>query len=618
MSGGEEGALLGPSIMPGGDPAAYAEVEEIFTSIAAVVDDTPCCVHVGPGGAGHYVKMVHNGIEYADIQLIAEAYDLLTHVAGLDAPAIAKIFEEWNSGDLDSFLIEITAKVLAKTDEKTGGPLVDVIVDQAEQKGTGTWTAVDALGLGIPLTGITEAVFARGLSALRDERKKASTTLAGPAPGQGADRDDLVEDIRLALYASKVVAYAQGFAQMRAASEANDWDLDLGAMATIWRGGCIIRARFLNRIRDAYAEHGDVENLLMVPYFTDAVANAQDAWRRVVTVATEQGVAIPAFSSSLSYYDGYRRERGPANLIQGLRDFFGAHTYQRTDAEGYWHTRWSQDGTEVAAGGQPRSEASGSTSLPRARRAAVPSPTPGRRRSSGPPPQEDLQPSRAAGRKVTSRTQPVHCAPPAPTKRGHCDDRGTPAGRRPRRPADRPADRQHHPHAGDGRGAGGELGAPGHTDGAGPGGLRALDAVPALRPRAAGVGQPRPVRALRRARLHAALRIAAPVRGQVGQPGLRDRGDTCRRARRPQAVPPARLQVPRAPEYRWTSGVECTTGPLGTGIATSVGMAIAGVWQAATFNRPGYDLFDYDVYAIAGDGCLMEGIGAEAASLAAT
>jgi 6-phosphogluconate dehydrogenase len=220
------------------------------------------------------------------------------------------------------------------------------------------------LGPTIPLTGITEAVFARGLSALRDERKKASTTLSGPAPGQGADRDDLVEDIRLALYASKVVAYAQGFAQMRAASEANDWDLDLGAMATIWRGGCIIRARFLNRIRDAYAEHGDVENLLMVPYFTDAVANAQDAWRRVVVVATGQGVAIPAFSSSLSYYDGYRRERGPANLIQGLRDFFGAHTYQRTDAEGYWHTRWSQDGTEVAAGGQPRSEASGSTSLP--------------------------------------------------------------------------------------------------------------------------------------------------------------------------------------------------------------------------------------------------------------
>ena len=375
VSGGEEGALLGPSIMPGGDLAAYAEVEDILTGIAAVVDDTPCCVHVGPGGAGHYVKMVHNGIEYADIQLIAEAYDLLTHVAGLDAPAIGKIFEQWNTGDLDSFLIEITAKVLAKTDAKTGGPLVDVIVDQAEQKGTGTWTAVDALGLGVPLTAsprrCSRAACRRCATSGRRPRRRWPA-----APGQGADRadarsadasrgdDQIVEDIRLALYASKVVAYAQGFAQMRAASQANDWNLDLGAMATIWRGGCIIRARFLNRIRDAYAEHGDVENLLMVPYFTDAVANAQDAWRRVVTVATEQGVAIPAFSSSLSYYDGYRRERGPANLIQGLRDFFGAHTYRRTDAEGYFHTRWSQDGTEVQTGRQPRTEASGSTSLP--------------------------------------------------------------------------------------------------------------------------------------------------------------------------------------------------------------------------------------------------------------
>jgi 6-phosphogluconate dehydrogenase len=347
VSGGEEGALLGPSIMPGGDPAAYAEVEDVLTSIAAVVDGTPCCTHVGPGGAGHYVKMVHNGIEYADIQLIAEAYDLLTHVAGLEAPVIAEIFAEWNTGDLESFLIEITAKVLAKTDERTGEPLVDVIVDQAEQKGTGRWTAIDALQLGVPLTGITEAVFARNLSALTDERRRAAGLLAGPVPGAGEDRTDLVEDIRLALYASKVVAYAQGFAQMRAASQVNGWDLDLGALATIWRGGCIIRAQFLNRIRDAYAEHGDVENLLMVPYFTEAVANAQDAWRRVVVTATEQGVAIPAFASSLSYYDAYRRERGPANLVQGLRDFFGAHTYRRTDAEGSYHTRWAQDGTEV-------------------------------------------------------------------------------------------------------------------------------------------------------------------------------------------------------------------------------------------------------------------------------
>ncbi|MGE3287193.1 MAG: NADP-dependent phosphogluconate dehydrogenase [Pseudonocardia sp.] len=347
VSGGEEGALYGPSIMPGGDPGAYAEVEGVLTTIAAQVDGSPCCVHVGPGGAGHYVKMVHNGIEYADMQLIVEAYDLLTHVAGLDAPAIGKIFEEWNSGDLESFLIEITATVLQKTDDATGRPLVDVIVDQAGQKGTGTWTAIDALNLGVPLTGITEAVFARGLSALREERKAAAGTLAGPNPDAAADRTELVDDIRQALYASKVVAYAQGFAQMRAASRVHGWDLDLGAMARIWRGGCIIRAQFLNRIMEAYAEHGDVENLLMVPYFTQAVAQAQDAWRRVVVTATEQGVAIPAFASSLSYYDGYRRERGPANLIQGLRDYFGAHTYRRIDAEGSFHTRWAQDGREV-------------------------------------------------------------------------------------------------------------------------------------------------------------------------------------------------------------------------------------------------------------------------------
>ena len=361
VSGGEEGALLGPSIMPGGDRAAYAEVEEILTTIAAQVDGTPCCTHVGAGGAGHYVKMVHNGIEYADIQLIAEAYDLLSHVAGLSAPEIGEIFSEWNSGDLESFLCEITATVLSKTDDTTGGPLVDVIADVAEQKGTGRWTAMNALELGVPLTGITEAVFARTLSSLVDERRAAAATLAGPTPGSGENRadarsagatrgDDLVEDIRQALYASKVVAYAQGFAQMRAASLEQGWDLDLGSMATIWRGGCIIRAQFLNRIREAYAEHPDLDNLLMVPYFTEAVANAQDSWRRVVTTATEQGVAIPAFSSSLSYYDGYRRARGPANLIQGLRDHFGAHTYRRTDTEGAFHTRWAQDGTEVRTG----------------------------------------------------------------------------------------------------------------------------------------------------------------------------------------------------------------------------------------------------------------------------
>ena len=350
VSGGEEGALNGPSIMPGGPLEAYGEVEEILTAIAADVDGTPCCTHVGPGGAGHYVKMVHNGIEYADIQLIAEAYDLLSHVGGLSAPEIGKIFEQWNTGDLESFLIEITGIVTAKTDETTGKPLVDVIVDQAEQKGTGRWTAIDALDLGVPLTGITEAVFARTLSALRDERTAAAATLAGPEPQRSADVDRLVEDVRQALYASKVVAYAQGFAQMRAASQANGWDLDLGAMARIWRGGCIIRAQFLNRITEAYEQHPDLDNLLMVPYFTRAVSDAQDAWRRVVVTATENGVAIPAFSSSLSYYDGYRRERGPANLIQGLRDYFGAHTYRRTDADGTFHTRWSQDGNEFTAG----------------------------------------------------------------------------------------------------------------------------------------------------------------------------------------------------------------------------------------------------------------------------
>jgi 6-phosphogluconate dehydrogenase len=345
VSGGEEGALNGPSIMPGGPRTAYAEVEEIFTTIAAQVDGEPCCAYIGADGAGHYVKMVHNGIEYADMQLIAEAYDLLRFGVGLDVPTIKGIFDEWNTGDLESFLIEITATVLGKTDAETGKPLVDVIVDQAEQKGTGRWTSQDALELGVPLTGITEAVFARSLSALRDQRKAASSVLAGPKPGGLSD--SLVDDIRKALYASKVVAYAQGFEQMAAAARTYDWDLQMGELARIWRGGCIIRARFLNRITEAYAETPDLVNLLMAPYFRDAVADAQDAWRKVIVAAVEQGVAVPAFSSSLAYYDGYRRERGPANLIQGQRDFFGAHTYRRVDKDGSFHTRWSQDGTEV-------------------------------------------------------------------------------------------------------------------------------------------------------------------------------------------------------------------------------------------------------------------------------
>ncbi len=346
VSGGEEGALNGPSIMPGGTREAYAEVEEILTRIAAQVDGTPCCTYVGPDGAGHYVKMVHNGIEYADIQLITEAYDLMRHVAGLEVAEIARTFERWNEGDLESFLIEITAKVLAKQDPQGDGPLIDKIVDRAEQKGTGRWTSQDALEQGVPLTAITEAVFARTLSSLGEERAAAARQLAGPEPSRTEDRRELLDDIQQALYASKVVAYAQGFQQMAAASRANDWDLDLGAMATIWRGGCIIRARFLDRIKDAYDE-GEVVNLLTVPYFRDAVASGQEAWRRVIAAAVEQGVPVPAFTSSLAYYDGYRREHGPAGLIQGLRDYFGAHTYRRTDAEGSYHVRWPQDGAEV-------------------------------------------------------------------------------------------------------------------------------------------------------------------------------------------------------------------------------------------------------------------------------
>jgi 6-phosphogluconate dehydrogenase len=348
VSGGEEGALLGPSIMPGGEHAAYAGVEQILTTIAAQVDGTPCCTFVGPDGAGHYVKMVHNGIEYADIQLIAEAYDLLRHCVGLEPRELAAIFNAWNRGDLESFLIEITAIVLGRTDRASGRALVDVILDEAQQKGTGRWTAQDALERGVALTAITEAVFARSLSAQRRERGEAAARLAGPQPAAGAKLErSFVDDVHRALYASKVVAYTQGFAQMAAASAEESWNLDLGALATIWRGGCIIRARFLDRMREAYAADPQTPNLLFVDYFRDAVAERQDSWRRVVAVAAERGVAVPAFSSALAWYDGYRRERGPASLVQGLRDYFGAHTYRRTDREGSFHTRWAQDGAEV-------------------------------------------------------------------------------------------------------------------------------------------------------------------------------------------------------------------------------------------------------------------------------
>jgi 6-phosphogluconate dehydrogenase len=345
VSGGEEGALHGPSLMPGGTHQSYARVEEMWTAISAKVGGVPCCTYIGPDGAGHFVKMVHNGIEYADIKLIAESYDLLRNALGLQADELASIFREWNNGRLQSYLIEITSHVLAKHDDGSGHSLVDAIEDEAEQKGTGRWTSQSALELGVPLTGITEAVFARMLSSQKAQRVRASEVLAGPRSSK-ADRS-LVEDVQEALYASKIVAYAQGFEHLAAGPREYRWNLDLGSLATIWRGGCIIRAQFLDRIKEAYEESPELPSLMLAPFFQKALADAQPAWRRVVKTAVDQGVPIPAFASSLAYYDGYRRSRGSANLIQGLRDYFGAHTYHRTDREGAFHTRWAQDGEEV-------------------------------------------------------------------------------------------------------------------------------------------------------------------------------------------------------------------------------------------------------------------------------
>jgi 6-phosphogluconate dehydrogenase len=348
ISGGEEGALNGPSIMPGGSKESYVHLGPVLESIAAVVDGTPCCVHVGPDGAGHFVKMVHNGIEYADMQLIAEAYDLLLRAGGKTPAEIADVFREWNEGDLESYLIEITADVLSHVDADSGKALVEVIADEAEQKGTGRWTVQEALELGVPVTGIAEAVFARSLSGRVDQRKAVRDAF-GASDVAKTVTEGLVDDVRQALYASKVVAYAQGFDQMRAASKEYGWDLDLGAMATIWRGGCIIRARFLDRIREAYDGSPELASLLVDDYFREAVQNAEAAWRRVVVGAVQAGVPVPGFVSALAYYDGLRSERLPAALIQGLRDFFGAHTYRRTDREGSFHTLWSGDRSQVEA-----------------------------------------------------------------------------------------------------------------------------------------------------------------------------------------------------------------------------------------------------------------------------
>ena len=349
VSGGEEGALLGPSIMPGGSEESYARIGPMFESIAAQVDGTPCCTHVGPDGAGHFVKMVHNGIEYADMQLIAEAYDLLRAGLGATPDEIAAIFRTWNEGDLDSFLIQITAQVLAHADPETGKPFVDVVLDQAEQKGTGRWTVQSALDLGIPITGIAEATFARALSGHADQRAAAREAFGSSVSPQVSDRDAFVEDVRRALYASKVVAYAQGFDHIGAGSEEYGWGIDRGMMATIWRGGCIIRARFLNRIREAYDENAELPSLLVAPYFVAAVQDGVDSWRRVVAQAATAGIPTPAFSSSLAYYDGLRRDRLPAALIQALRDNFGAHTYHRVDKPGTFHTEWAGDEQEHEA-----------------------------------------------------------------------------------------------------------------------------------------------------------------------------------------------------------------------------------------------------------------------------
>ena len=350
VSGGEEGALLGPSIMPGGSAESYQRVGPIFESIAAQVDGTPCCTHIGPDGAGHFVKMVHNGIEYADMQLIAEGYDLLRTGLNATPGEIAEIFKTWNEGDLESFLIEITADVLAHIDAETGKPFVDVVLDQAEQKGTGRWTVQSALDLGIPITGIAEATFARALSAHADQRAAARSTFSSHTnEWRVTDSDAFVDDVRKALYASKVVAYAQGFDHIQAGSEEYGWNIDSGALATIWRGGCIIRARFLNRIREAYDDNPRLPSLLVAPYFAQAVLDGVESWRRVVAGAASAGVPTPAFSSSLAYYDGLRRDRLPAALIQGLRDNFGAHTYRRTDKPGTFHTQWAADKTESPA-----------------------------------------------------------------------------------------------------------------------------------------------------------------------------------------------------------------------------------------------------------------------------
>jgi 6-phosphogluconate dehydrogenase len=341
VSGGEEGARHGPSLMPGGQRFAYDALAPILTKIAAQVDDGPCVDYMGPGGAGHYVKMVHNGIEYGDMQLIAEAYDLLRNVGGMGPSELADVFSQWNRGELQSFLIEITAKILTKKDELTGQPLVDVILDQSGMKGTGKWTVQQAAELTSPIPTIASALDARIVSGLRSERLAAAKILQGPKPAPSfIDKKQLVDDVRHALYASKVCSYAQGMALLRTASHTYEWDLKLGRIARIWKGGCIIRAQFLGRIKEAYDRNAELASLLVDGEFAREMADRQAGWRRAIALGVSHGLPMPTMMASLSYYDAYRRERLPANLTQAQRDFFGAHTYQRTDREGTFHTQW--------------------------------------------------------------------------------------------------------------------------------------------------------------------------------------------------------------------------------------------------------------------------------------
>ncbi|NLU10383.1 MAG: NADP-dependent phosphogluconate dehydrogenase [Tepidanaerobacter acetatoxydans] len=341
VSGGEEGALKGPSIMPGGSKEAWEQISDIFIKISAKTPNkAPCCDYVGPDGAGHFVKMTHNGIEYSDMQLISEAYFLMKKLLGMTALEMKEIFAEWNQGELNSYLIEITADILGKVDDKTGKPLVDVILDKAGQKGTGKWTSQEALDIGVCIPTITEAVFARYMSSAKEERVEASKILKGPSTSFEGDREQFLEDISKALYASKICSYAQGFDLMAKASDIYSWDLNLGNIALLWRGGCIIRAQFLEKIKQAYDENPQLKNLMLAPYFNQSIENCQAAWRSVVSTAALNGIPVPSFSSALAYYDSYRRHTLPANLIQAQRDYFGAHTYERIDQEGIFHTTW--------------------------------------------------------------------------------------------------------------------------------------------------------------------------------------------------------------------------------------------------------------------------------------